>query len=82
MQLALTKAPYRVFTKSADSAENSPLSLLLYCLPVSVTEYLAASQEAARRSVRFVLLNESDTTVFACSVNDSVGAVVLALIVI
>jgi formyltetrahydrofolate-dependent phosphoribosylglycinamide formyltransferase len=64
MQLALAKAPYRVFTDSVDSAEKSPLSLLLYCLPVSVTEYLAASQEAAR--VRSVLLNDSDTTVVVC----------------
>jgi hypothetical protein len=43
-------------------------SLLLYCLPSSVTEYLAASQKAVH--VRSVLLNQStsasDATVVAC----------------
>lgn len=34
-------------------------SLSLYCLPSSVTEYLASSQEAAH--VRSILLNQSTT---------------------
>ena len=74
MQLALEQAPYRVFLKSSSGGVDShpekshSRCLLLYCLPSSVTEYLAASQEAAH--VRSVLLSQStsasDATVVAC----------------
>jgi formyltetrahydrofolate-dependent phosphoribosylglycinamide formyltransferase len=73
IQLPLAAAPYRVFLENVCSADKSPLSLLLYCLPSSVTEYLAASQEAAH--VRSVLLKESASTVVVCY-NPKTGAMV------
>lgn len=74
MQLPLAAAPHRVFLENDDATttDKSPQSLLLYCLPSSVTEYLSASQEGAQ--VRSVLL-ASASTVVACF-DSKTGAIV------
>lgn len=47
MMLALLQAPYRVFLKNNAHDGKSTPNILLYCLPHSVTEYLAFFSEAA-----------------------------------
>jgi phosphoribosylamine--glycine ligase/phosphoribosylglycinamide formyltransferase/phosphoribosylformylglycinamidine cyclo-ligase/phosphoribosylamine--glycine ligase/phosphoribosylformylglycinamidine cyclo-ligase len=53
LPLALMEAPFRTFlsndnnnNKTESGGGKSPLDLLVYCLPTSVTEYLNAAQEA------------------------------------
>jgi formyltetrahydrofolate-dependent phosphoribosylglycinamide formyltransferase len=55
IELALLDAPYRVFLKNEVDSSQNPKSLLIYCLPSSVTEYLNSHHEAAR--VRETLLD-------------------------
>lgn len=63
--LALMQAPYRSFLQR-EANEKTTLyssSLLVYCLPTTVTEYTAASDEAA--SVRSQILSGDEATVVA-----------------
>ena len=46
IQLALLRAPYRTYlTETCENCKASA-SLLVYCLPTSVTEYIGSSSEA------------------------------------
>lgn len=65
VSLALSQAPYRIFTKNdphPDKNQNAS-DLLLYCLPPTVTEYLGFSSEASL--VRSTLLSSNNKTVVA-----------------
>lgn len=56
--LSLHCAPYRVFLSSQDKKANPPATkLLLYCLPTTVSEYLAFSHDA--NQVRSAILSSS-----------------------
>ena len=61
--LALLQPPYRTFlsTSDSDSTKSSTLSLLLYCLPTSETEYVTFSSEA--ESMRSLILSGDSSTV-------------------
>jgi phosphoribosylaminoimidazole carboxylase (NCAIR synthetase) len=60
--LALLQAPYRTFLTNSSSDKKSS-SILLYCLPRTVTEYIGSASEAA--SVRSTLLSGESSTVVA-----------------
>jgi Phosphoribosylglycinamide synthetase, N domain len=59
--LALCDAPYRTFLNysSSSSSSNNKKNLLLYCLPTSVSEYVAFSSEAT--TVRSQIFNTATT---------------------
>jgi hypothetical protein len=63
--LALLQAPYRTFLSNSgnDKVDSSTLSLLLYCLPTTETEYVKFSSEA--QSVRSKILSGDSSTVVA-----------------
>jgi hypothetical protein len=46
IQLTLLQAPHRTFLKESCDNCNATASLLVYCLPTSVTEYIGSSSEA------------------------------------
>jgi hypothetical protein len=58
--LALLQAPYRTFLTNSSSDKKSS-SILLYCLPRTVTEYIGSASEAA--SVRSILLSGESSIV-------------------
>jgi hypothetical protein len=60
--LELLKAPYRTFLSNASSEEDTEsISLLLYGIPTSVTEYISARTEA--EDVRAEILGDTSTVV-------------------
>jgi len=59
--LELLKAPYRTFLSNASSGETETESLLLYCIPTSVTEYITTRTEAD--GVRAEILGDTATVV-------------------
>jgi hypothetical protein len=63
--LALLQAPYRTFLSNSgnDKVGSSTLSLLLYCLPTTETEYVKFSSES--HSVRSKILSGDSSTVVA-----------------
>ena len=62
--LALLEAPYRTFLSNNPQPDKTkPKDVLVYCLPTSVTEYLAFGSESA--SVRTNILQNAETTVTA-----------------
>jgi phosphoribosylamine--glycine ligase/phosphoribosylglycinamide formyltransferase/phosphoribosylformylglycinamidine cyclo-ligase/phosphoribosylamine--glycine ligase/phosphoribosylformylglycinamidine cyclo-ligase len=62
MPSALLQPPYRSFLScSTEEKARSPLSLLLYCLPTNVTEYVGFSSEA--ESVRSMILSEESSSI-------------------
>jgi hypothetical protein len=63
--LSLLEAPYRSFLNRAadDKTASSTTSLLLYCLPSTVTEYTGFSSETA--SVRSTILSGDSSTIVA-----------------
>lgn len=63
IQPALLQAPYRTFLKGSGGDCKATHSLLVYCLPATVTEYLGFSAEA--ESVRSKLLSSAASTVVA-----------------
>lgn len=73
-ELALCDAPYRVFLKNdpvdstTTSTNNNNKSLLIYCLPSSVTEYLTNYQEAL--SVRSALLDVAQNKTIVVALYD------------
>jgi phosphoribosylamine--glycine ligase/phosphoribosylglycinamide formyltransferase/phosphoribosylformylglycinamidine cyclo-ligase/phosphoribosylamine--glycine ligase/phosphoribosylformylglycinamidine cyclo-ligase len=73
IQPALLQAPYRTFLKGSGGDCTAKSSLLVYCLPSTVTEYLAFSSEAAL--VRSKILSDGSTVVVAYDVttNSIVG---------
>lgn len=81
--LALLQAPYRTFLSNSESekTKSSTLSLLVYCLPTTETEYVKFSSEA--ESVRSQILSgDSSTVVVAYDVtkNEIVGGTVADVI--
>jgi hypothetical protein len=70
IELALLQPPYRTFIKSSKAEGKNPAcSILLYCLPRTVTEYVGFSKEAA--SVRSKLLEGDSSLVVALYNGDS-----------
>jgi phosphoribosylaminoimidazole carboxylase (NCAIR synthetase) len=70
IELALLRPPYRTFIKSSKpEGKNPACSILLYCLPRTVTEYVGFSKEAA--SVRSKLLEGDSSLVVALYNGDS-----------
>lgn len=62
IQLALLQAPYRTYLKeSCGDSYKATSSLLVYCLPTSVTEYIGSSSEADL--VRSKVLSGEDVVV-------------------
>jgi hypothetical protein len=71
--LALLQAPYRTFLTNSSSDKKSS-SILLYCLPRTVTEYIGSASEAA--SVRSILLSGESSivvTLYNLETNSIVG---------
>eukprot|EP00980_Cylindrotheca_fusiformis_P015445 scaffold4343_cov144-Cylindrotheca_fusiformis.AAC.23 len=63
--LALLRAPYRTFLSNSgnNKVNKSSLSLLLYCLPTTETEYVMFSSEV--ESVRSTIISGDSSTVVA-----------------
>lgn len=83
IQLALLQAPHRTFlTESCDDCKATA-SLLVYCLPTSVTEYIGSSSEAdlVRSKILagdgvVVVYDVSSSSFLGGSIEDALGAVV------
>ena len=61
IEYALLEAPYRTFLKDSSSECKATSSVVVYCLPTSVTEYIGSSSEAD--SVRQKVLTGDDVVV-------------------
>jgi phosphoribosylamine--glycine ligase/phosphoribosylglycinamide formyltransferase/phosphoribosylformylglycinamidine cyclo-ligase/phosphoribosylamine--glycine ligase/phosphoribosylformylglycinamidine cyclo-ligase len=72
---ALLQAPYRKFLSNSGNGktDSSTLSLLVYCLPTTETEYVAFSSEA--ESIRSVILS-GDSSVVVASFDVSENSIV------
>ena len=83
IQLALLQAPHRTFlTESCDDCKATA-SLLVYCLPTSVTEYIGSSSEADQVRSKIlagdgvvVVYDVSSSSFLGGSIEDALEAVV------
>ena len=81
IQLALLQAPYRTFLEESCQDSKATLSLLVYCLPNSVTEYIGSSSEADRVRSKIlsgetvvVAYEASSASLLGGSVSDALAA--------
>lgn len=63
IQFALFQAPHRTFLKESCDDSTATASLLIYCLPTSVTEYIGSSSDAETVRSKIFASNDSNCVV-------------------